>query len=146
MVNFDSHKRSVCVTGKKDQLVTREVSLEGSVTWRTYHEYCKAAGGFFLLSPPLSLCTLHYQCCNTVSQLCLSLCLCISVGYILLLFVILLFTLLVGSTAFSSWWLSYWLEQGSGVNPYKHRHTHSCDSARPYHLNIKSYCLLSLFL
>uniref|UniRef100_A0A8C1TCQ2 ATP-binding cassette sub-family C member 5 n=1 Tax=Cyprinus carpio TaxID=7962 RepID=A0A8C1TCQ2_CYPCA len=100
---------------------------------------------FFLLSPPLSLCTLHYQCCNTVSQLCLSLCLCISVGYILLLFVILLFTLLVGSTAFSSWWLSYWLEQGSGVNPYKHRHTHSCDSARPYHLNIKSYCLLSLF-
>uniref|UniRef100_A0A9J8CDT8 ATP-binding cassette, sub-family C (CFTR/MRP), member 12 n=1 Tax=Cyprinus carpio carpio TaxID=630221 RepID=A0A9J8CDT8_CYPCA len=100
----------MCVTGKKDQLVTQEVSLEGSVTWRTYHQYCKAAG-----------------------------------GYILLLFVILLFTLLVGSTAFSSWWLSYWLEQGSGVNPYKHRHTHSCDSARPYHLNIKSYCLLSLF-
>uniref|UniRef100_A0A8C1JB33 ATP-binding cassette, sub-family C (CFTR/MRP), member 12 n=1 Tax=Cyprinus carpio TaxID=7962 RepID=A0A8C1JB33_CYPCA len=99
----------MCVTGKKDQLVTQEVSLEGSVTWRTYHQYCKAAG-----------------------------------GYILLLFVILLFTLLVGSTAFSSWWLSYWLEQGSGVNPYKHRHTHSCDSARPYHLNIKSYCLLSL--
>uniref|UniRef100_A0A8C1TDH1 ATP-binding cassette sub-family C member 5 n=1 Tax=Cyprinus carpio TaxID=7962 RepID=A0A8C1TDH1_CYPCA len=64
---------------KKDQLVTQEVSLEGSVTWRTYHQYCKAAG-----------------------------------GYILLLFVILLFTLLVGSTAFSSWWLSYWLEQGSG--------------------------------
>uniref|UniRef100_A0A8C2HCC3 ATP-binding cassette, sub-family C (CFTR/MRP), member 12 n=1 Tax=Cyprinus carpio TaxID=7962 RepID=A0A8C2HCC3_CYPCA len=71
----------MCVTGKKDQLVTQEVSLEGSVTWRTYHQYCKAAG-----------------------------------GYILLLFVILLFTLLVGSTAFSSWWLSYWLEQGSGVN------------------------------
>uniref|UniRef100_A0A8C1TB72 ATP-binding cassette sub-family C member 5 n=1 Tax=Cyprinus carpio TaxID=7962 RepID=A0A8C1TB72_CYPCA len=69
----------MCVTGKKDQLVTQEVSLEGSVTWRTYHQYCKAAG-----------------------------------GYILLLFVILLFTLLVGSTAFSSWWLSYWLEQGSG--------------------------------
>uniref|UniRef100_A0A8C1NVA0 ATP-binding cassette, sub-family C (CFTR/MRP), member 12 n=1 Tax=Cyprinus carpio TaxID=7962 RepID=A0A8C1NVA0_CYPCA len=46
---FDSHKRSVCVTGKKDQLVTREVSLEGSVTWRTYHEYCKAAGGYILL-------------------------------------------------------------------------------------------------
>lgn len=35
--------------GKKDQLVTREVSLEGSVTWRTYHEYCKAAGGYILL-------------------------------------------------------------------------------------------------
>uniref|UniRef100_A0A671RDJ2 Multidrug resistance-associated protein 9-like n=1 Tax=Sinocyclocheilus anshuiensis TaxID=1608454 RepID=A0A671RDJ2_9TELE len=66
---------------KKDQLVTREVSLEGSVTWRTYHEYCKAAG-----------------------------------GYILLFIVILFFILLVGSTVFSSWWLSYWLEQGSGVN------------------------------
>uniref|UniRef100_A0A8C1VKU7 ATP-binding cassette sub-family C member 5 n=1 Tax=Cyprinus carpio TaxID=7962 RepID=A0A8C1VKU7_CYPCA len=83
LVSFDSHKRSVCVTGKKDQLVTREVSLEGSVTWRTYHEYCKAAG-----------------------------------GYILLFIVILFFILLVGSTVFSSWWLSFWLEQGSGVNTY----------------------------
>ncbi|XP_067258367.1 ATP-binding cassette sub-family C member 12 [Chanodichthys erythropterus] len=64
---------------KKDQLVTQEVSLEGSVAWRTYHQYCKAAG-----------------------------------GYILLVVVILLFTLLVGSTAFSNWWLSYWLDQGSG--------------------------------
>uniref|UniRef100_A0A672PR58 ATP binding cassette subfamily C member 12 n=1 Tax=Sinocyclocheilus grahami TaxID=75366 RepID=A0A672PR58_SINGR len=71
----------MCVTGKKDQLVTREVSLEGAVTWRTYHEYCKAAG-----------------------------------GYILLFIVILFFILLVGSTVFSSWWLSYWLDQGSGVN------------------------------
>uniref|UniRef100_A0A8C1NRQ2 ATP-binding cassette, sub-family C (CFTR/MRP), member 12 n=1 Tax=Cyprinus carpio TaxID=7962 RepID=A0A8C1NRQ2_CYPCA len=44
-----SSQLSVCVTGKKDQLVTREVSLEGSVTWRTYHEYCKAAGGYILL-------------------------------------------------------------------------------------------------
>uniref|UniRef100_A0A8C2GWP5 ATP-binding cassette sub-family C member 5 n=1 Tax=Cyprinus carpio TaxID=7962 RepID=A0A8C2GWP5_CYPCA len=87
---FDSHKRSVCVTGKKDQLVTREVSLEGSVTWRTYHEYCKAAG-----------------------------------GYILLFIVILFFILLVGSTVFSSWWLSFWLEQGSGVNTYIHTHTHT---------------------
>lgn len=39
----------VCVSGKKDQLVTQEVSLEGSVSWRTYHEYCKAAGGFYSL-------------------------------------------------------------------------------------------------
>uniref|UniRef100_A0A671REH8 ATP-binding cassette sub-family C member 5 n=1 Tax=Sinocyclocheilus anshuiensis TaxID=1608454 RepID=A0A671REH8_9TELE len=74
-------KDSTETKGKKDQLVTREVSLEGSVTWRTYHEYCKAAG-----------------------------------GYILLFIVILFFILLVGSTVFSSWWLSYWLEQGSGVN------------------------------
>uniref|UniRef100_A0A673KW28 ATP-binding cassette sub-family C member 5 n=1 Tax=Sinocyclocheilus rhinocerous TaxID=307959 RepID=A0A673KW28_9TELE len=74
-------KDSTETKGKKDQLVTREVSLEGSVTWKTYHEYCKAAG-----------------------------------GYILLFIVILFFILLVGSTVFSSWWLSYWLEQGSGVN------------------------------
>lgn len=72
-------KDSTETKGKKDQLVTQEVSLEGSVTWRTYHQYCKAAG-----------------------------------GYILLAVVILVFTLLVGSTAFSNWWLSHWLEQGSG--------------------------------
>uniref|UniRef100_A0AAR2L7B4 ATP-binding cassette sub-family C member 5 n=1 Tax=Pygocentrus nattereri TaxID=42514 RepID=A0AAR2L7B4_PYGNA len=65
----------------KDQLVTKEVSQEGSVTLRTYHRYCMAAGGYFLL-----------------------------------LFVILIFILLVGSTAFSNWWLSYWLHEGSGVN------------------------------
>ncbi|XP_076855657.1 ATP-binding cassette sub-family C member 12 isoform X2 [Brachyhypopomus gauderio] len=35
-------------------------------------------------------------------------------GYLLLFVVVLIFILLVGSTAFSSWWLSYWLEQGSG--------------------------------
>uniref|UniRef100_A0A4W4FNM2 ATP-binding cassette, sub-family C (CFTR/MRP), member 12 n=1 Tax=Electrophorus electricus TaxID=8005 RepID=A0A4W4FNM2_ELEEL len=52
---------------------------EGSVTFRTYHQYCLAAG-----------------------------------GYILLLLVIMIFILLVGSTAFSSWWLSFWLQQGSG--------------------------------
>ncbi|XP_060715255.1 ATP-binding cassette sub-family C member 12 [Tachysurus vachellii] len=63
----------------KDQLVTKEVSQEGSVTFRTYHEYCRAAG-----------------------------------GYILLFFVMLSFILLVGMTAFSNWWLSYWLSQGSG--------------------------------
>uniref|UniRef100_A0AAR2LIF8 ATP-binding cassette sub-family C member 5 n=1 Tax=Pygocentrus nattereri TaxID=42514 RepID=A0AAR2LIF8_PYGNA len=63
----------------KDQLVTKEVSQEGSVTLRTYHRYCMAAGGYFLL-----------------------------------LFVILIFILLVGSTAFSNWWLSYWLHEGSG--------------------------------
>ncbi|GAA6096017.1 ATP-binding cassette sub-family C member 12 isoform X1, partial [Tachysurus ichikawai] len=28
----------------KDQLVIKEVSQEGSVTFRTYHEYCRAAG------------------------------------------------------------------------------------------------------
>ncbi|KAG7468310.1 hypothetical protein MATL_G00141590 [Megalops atlanticus] len=63
----------------KDQLVKQESSQEGSVTWKTYHQYCKAAG-----------------------------------GYILLLLIALMFILLVGTTAFSNWWLSFWLEQGSG--------------------------------
>uniref|UniRef100_A0A8C9WQW9 ATP binding cassette subfamily C member 12 n=1 Tax=Scleropages formosus TaxID=113540 RepID=A0A8C9WQW9_SCLFO len=64
---------------KKDQLVTQESSQEGSVTWRTYHQYCRATGGYFLLLP-----------------------------------VALTFILLVGMTAFGNWWLSYWLDQGSG--------------------------------
>ncbi|XP_036439968.1 multidrug resistance-associated protein 9 [Colossoma macropomum] len=75
----DSIKEAPKTKEGKDQLVTKEVSQEGSVTLRTYHRYCMAAGGYFLL-----------------------------------LFVILIFILLVGSTAFSNWWLSYWLDQGSG--------------------------------
>ncbi|XP_062379986.1 ATP-binding cassette sub-family C member 12-like [Sardina pilchardus] len=66
-------------TDSDNQLVQQEVAQEGSVTWRTYHQYCKAAGGYILIS-----------------------------------FVMLSFLLLVGTTAFSNWWLSYWLEQGSG--------------------------------
>ncbi|XP_041931073.1 ATP-binding cassette sub-family C member 12-like isoform X1 [Alosa sapidissima] len=66
-------------TDSDNQLVQQEASQEGSVTWRTYQQYCKAAG-----------------------------------GYVLLLFIMLSFVLLVGTTAFSNWWLSYWLEQGSG--------------------------------
>uniref|UniRef100_A0A672PRC4 ATP-binding cassette sub-family C member 5 n=1 Tax=Sinocyclocheilus grahami TaxID=75366 RepID=A0A672PRC4_SINGR len=62
---------------------------------------------------------------NTASNLYLYLCLYIFVGYILLFIVILFFILLVGSTVFSSWWLSYWLDQGSGVNTYTHTHTHT---------------------
>uniref|UniRef100_A0A8B9HPV1 ATP-binding cassette sub-family C member 5 n=1 Tax=Astyanax mexicanus TaxID=7994 RepID=A0A8B9HPV1_ASTMX len=68
----------VCVLGK-NELVTKEVAQEGSVTLKTYHQYCMAAGGYFLL-----------------------------------LLVILIFVLLVGSTAFANWWLSFWLDQGSG--------------------------------
>ncbi|XP_067406340.1 ATP-binding cassette sub-family C member 12-like [Emydura macquarii macquarii] len=37
-------------------------------------------------------------------------------GFILSSFVVLLFVLMVGSSAFSNWWLSVWLEQGSGRN------------------------------
>ncbi|KAK5935847.1 hypothetical protein CgunFtcFv8_021166 [Champsocephalus gunnari] len=62
-----------------DQLVVKEVATEGVVHWRVYHEYCKAAGGYFI-------------CFLTLLNI----------------------VLLVGSTALSSWWLSFWLGQGDG--------------------------------
>ncbi|XP_062818074.1 ATP-binding cassette sub-family C member 12 isoform X2 [Anolis carolinensis] len=62
-----------------NQLVQEEGRQEGSVTWKTYHTYIKASGGF-----------------------------------ILWFFLILLFALMIGCSAFSNWWLSYWLEHGSG--------------------------------
>uniref|UniRef100_K7FYJ5 ATP-binding cassette sub-family C member 5 n=1 Tax=Pelodiscus sinensis TaxID=13735 RepID=K7FYJ5_PELSI len=37
-------------------------------------------------------------------------------GFILSSFVVFLFILMIGSSAFSNWWLSFWLEQGSGAN------------------------------
>uniref|UniRef100_A0A8C7JVE8 ATP-binding cassette sub-family C member 5 n=1 Tax=Oncorhynchus kisutch TaxID=8019 RepID=A0A8C7JVE8_ONCKI len=82
--NLDDHKgkglENPGLIKSKDQLVTQEGSQEGSVAWRTYHQYCKAAGGYILLS-----------------------------------LIIIIFICLVGTTAFSNWWLSYWLEQGSGT-------------------------------
>ncbi|KAK9543036.1 hypothetical protein VZT92_000849 [Zoarces viviparus] len=62
-----------------DQLVSQESTTEGAVSWRVYHQYCKAAGGY------------------TVSFL-----------------TILNLVLMIGSTAFSNWWLSFWLGQGDG--------------------------------
>uniref|UniRef100_A0A6Q2ZLR8 ATP-binding cassette sub-family C member 5 n=1 Tax=Esox lucius TaxID=8010 RepID=A0A6Q2ZLR8_ESOLU len=41
----------------------------------------------------------------------------VSPGYILISMIMILFICLVGTTAFSNWWLSYWLEQGAGVGP-----------------------------
>uniref|UniRef100_A0A7N8XYV2 ATP-binding cassette, sub-family C (CFTR/MRP), member 12 n=1 Tax=Mastacembelus armatus TaxID=205130 RepID=A0A7N8XYV2_9TELE len=63
-----------------DQLVSQESSTEGSVSWRVYHHYCQAAG-----------------------------------GYIITFLALLNIFLLIGSTAFSNWWLSFWLEQGNGT-------------------------------
>ncbi|XP_044000528.1 ATP-binding cassette sub-family C member 12 isoform X1 [Gambusia affinis] len=68
------------VTGE-DQLVSQESSTEGSVSWRVYHQYCQAVGGYFVT--------------------------------FLTVFII---VLMIGSTAFSNWWLSYWLGQGDGSN------------------------------
>ncbi|XP_041841880.1 ATP-binding cassette sub-family C member 12-like [Melanotaenia boesemani] len=64
-----------------DQLVSQESSSEGSVSWRVYHQYCQAAG-----------------------------------GYIMTFLTILIIVLMIGSTAFSNWWLSFWLGQGNGSN------------------------------
>ncbi|XP_025915458.1 multidrug resistance-associated protein 9 [Apteryx rowi] len=63
-----------------NQLVQEEEKQEDSVTWKTYHAYIKASGGFTLSS-----------------------------------FIVLLFMLMIGSSAFSNWWLSFWVEQDSEV-------------------------------
>ncbi|XP_075392495.1 ATP-binding cassette sub-family C member 12 isoform X3 [Tenrec ecaudatus] len=60
------------------QLVQNESPQEGSVTWKTYHTYIKASG-----------------------------------GYLLSLFALCLFLLMIGSSAFSNWWLGLWLDEGS---------------------------------
>ncbi|XP_073740446.1 ATP-binding cassette sub-family C member 12 isoform X5 [Callorhinus ursinus] len=60
------------------QLVQTESPQEGTVTWKTYHMYIKASG-----------------------------------GYLLSLFVVSLFLLMIGSSAFSNWWLGLWLDKGS---------------------------------
>ncbi|XP_074149416.1 ATP-binding cassette sub-family C member 12 isoform X1 [Sminthopsis crassicaudata] len=75
------------------QLIQTETSREGSVTWRTYHTYIKAAG-----------------------------------GYILSISVVFLFFLMIGSSAFSNWWLGYWLDQGSGMN-CRSRNETTCQSS-----------------
>ena len=50
-------------------------------------------------------------------------------GYFINLLVILNIVLMIGSTAFSNWWLSYWLGQGNGVRriylTHTHTHTHT---------------------
>ncbi|XP_068614033.1 ATP-binding cassette sub-family C member 12-like [Brachionichthys hirsutus] len=63
-----------------DQLVRKESSEEGAISWRIYHGYCQAAGGYFII-----------------------------------FLVMINFILMIGSTAFSNWFLSFWLGQGDGL-------------------------------
>ncbi|XP_058136036.1 ATP-binding cassette sub-family C member 12 [Dasypus novemcinctus] len=63
-----------------NQLVQTESLREGSVTWRTYHTYIKASG-----------------------------------GYLLFLLTSSLFLLMIGSSAFSNWWLGVWIDKSSQV-------------------------------
>uniref|UniRef100_A0A8C4KQZ1 ATP-binding cassette sub-family C member 5 n=1 Tax=Dromaius novaehollandiae TaxID=8790 RepID=A0A8C4KQZ1_DRONO len=71
---------SICIAAPINQLVQGEEKQEGAVTWKTYHAYIKASGGFTLST-----------------------------------FIVLLFMLMIGSSAFSNWWLSFWVEQDSEV-------------------------------
>uniref|UniRef100_A0A671TJS5 ATP binding cassette subfamily C member 12 n=1 Tax=Sparus aurata TaxID=8175 RepID=A0A671TJS5_SPAAU len=64
-----------------DQLVSKESTTEGAVSWRVYHRYCQAAGGYFI-------------------------------NFLVILNIV----LMIGSTAFSNWWLSYWLGKGNGTD------------------------------
>ncbi|XP_004629247.1 multidrug resistance-associated protein 9 isoform X1 [Octodon degus] len=63
------------------QLTETESSRGGTVTWKTYHTYIKASG-----------------------------------GYLLSLFTTSLFLLMIGSSAFSNWWLGLWLDKGSQMS------------------------------
>uniref|UniRef100_D3ZIZ6 ATP binding cassette subfamily C member 12 n=1 Tax=Rattus norvegicus TaxID=10116 RepID=D3ZIZ6_RAT len=62
------------------QLIQIESPQEGIVTWKTYHTYIKASG-----------------------------------GYLVSFLVLCLFFLMMGSSAFSTWWLGLWLDSGSQV-------------------------------
>ncbi|XP_036296981.1 ATP-binding cassette sub-family C member 12 [Pipistrellus kuhlii] len=74
----DRDSEPIDIQAPLHQLVQNQLPQEGGVTWRTYHTYIQAAG-----------------------------------GYLLSLFTLTLFLLLIGSTAFSSWWLSFWLDKAS---------------------------------
>ncbi|XP_076988460.1 ATP-binding cassette sub-family C member 12 isoform X3 [Tamandua tetradactyla] len=74
------------------QLVQSESLREGSVTWRTYHTYIKASG-----------------------------------GYLLSLFTVSLFLLMIGSSAFSNWWLGLWLDKGSQLTCGPHENRTICE-------------------
>ncbi|ELR47159.1 Multidrug resistance-associated protein 9 [Bos mutus] len=74
------------------QLIQTESPREGTVTWKTYHTYIKASG-----------------------------------GYLLSLFVVSLFLLMIGSSAFSSWWLGVWLDKGSQMKCGPHSNMSTCE-------------------
>ncbi|XP_013873444.1 multidrug resistance-associated protein 9 isoform X2 [Austrofundulus limnaeus] len=83
-----------------DQLVSKETSTEGSVSWRVYHQYCQAVGGYFVT-----------------------------------LLTILNIVLMIGSTAFSNWWLSHWLEQGDGSGNSTSNSTSNSNVSQNPHLS-----------
>ncbi|XP_008820849.1 multidrug resistance-associated protein 9 [Nannospalax galili] len=73
------------------QLVQTESPREGIVTWKTYHAYIKASG-----------------------------------GYLVSFLVTSLFFLMMGSSAFSTWWLGLWLDRSSQVICGSHGNKTTC--------------------
>ncbi|XP_054934884.1 ATP-binding cassette sub-family C member 12 [Physeter macrocephalus] len=74
------------------QLIQTESPRGGTVTWKTYHTYIKASGGYFLS-----------------------------------LFVVSLFLLMIGSSAFSNLWLGVWLNKGSQMTCGPHGNMSTCE-------------------
>ncbi|KAM9046573.1 LOW QUALITY PROTEIN: ATP-binding cassette sub-family C member 12 [Megaptera novaeangliae] len=73
------------------QLIQTESPQGAAVTWKTYHTYIKASGGYFLS-----------------------------------LFVVSLFLLMIGSSAFSNLWLGVWLNKGSQMTCGPHGDMSTC--------------------
>ncbi|XP_004704957.1 ATP-binding cassette sub-family C member 11 [Echinops telfairi] len=65
----------------QNQLTKKEEMKEGSLSWRVYHYYIQAVGGYM-------------------------------VSFMLCLLIVMSMSLMT----FNFWWLSYWLQQGSGTN------------------------------
>uniref|UniRef100_A0A8C1VPY1 ATP-binding cassette, sub-family C (CFTR/MRP), member 12 n=1 Tax=Cyprinus carpio TaxID=7962 RepID=A0A8C1VPY1_CYPCA len=104
--NFQLEQSNVTTLTYSSQFYVEDLPRILQSCWRFFSSFSTSVSLYFI------------NAVNTLSNLYLYLCLYIFVGYILLFIVILFFILLVGSTVFSSWWLSFWLEQGSGVNTY----------------------------
>nr|KAF6405964.1 ATP binding cassette subfamily C member 11 [Molossus molossus] len=90
----------ICAKGTHrldNQLMKKEEMGEGSLTWRVYHEYIQAAG-----------------------------------GYLVAVLAVLLIVVFVALSAFKSWWLSYWLEQGSGEVEEGHQRVRETGELQPF--------------
>ncbi|KAF7244689.1 Multidrug resistance-associated protein 9 [Varanus komodoensis] len=98
---------TVSAAAPASQLVQEEEKKEGAVTWKTYHAYITASGGFLLW-----------------------------------FFIVLLFALMVGCSAFSNWWLSFWLKQGAGVNCSFAQNTTCSAGSIPDHPRLQFYQLV----
>lgn len=107
--SFSSPSASV-----NDQLVSQESSTQGAISWKVYQQYCQAAGGLIQATHMHALaCLIHNS--HMVDLADGVWCDCVAAaGWVITFLCILNILLMIGSTAFSNWWLSYWLGEGSG--------------------------------